>query len=253
KGLTLLPHVPEGPQRLQCELALQLTLGAPLMATRGYSAQDVEKVFGRALELCRQIGETPQLFNALRGLRQFYPIRGDTRAAYEIGEQMLRLAERAQDTGQLLEAHNAFGGALFWMGDFSLAQEHFERIIDLYDPQKHRTHISLYGNDPGVVGYSYSAWTLWYLGHVDRSLRHIEKCMALATELGLPFSMASACAYAAVLHYFRREPRQAREHAEQTIAIALQHGFPFWLSMGRSLRGWALCEQGDCSQAIVEV
>jgi predicted ATPase/class 3 adenylate cyclase len=253
KGLTLLAQLPEGPQRVQHELALQLTLGTPLMATRGYSAQDVEKVFGRALELCRQIGETPQLFNALRGLRQFYQIRGDSRTAYELGEQLLRLARRAQDTSQLLEAHNAAGGALFWMADFALAQEHFEQVIRLYDPQKHRAHVSLYGNDPGVVGHSYASWAMWYLGHADRSLRHADRSIALATELALPFSKASALWYAAALHFFRREPRAARELAEQTIAIANEHGFPFWLATATSVRGWALCEEGECAEGIAQL
>jgi predicted ATPase len=89
RGLELLPQLPEGPERIQQELALQITLGAPLMATRGFTAQDVERVFGRALDLCRQLGETPQLFTALRELRTFYQIRGDSQTAYELGEQLL--------------------------------------------------------------------------------------------------------------------------------------------------------------------
>jgi class 3 adenylate cyclase/predicted ATPase len=250
KGLALLSQLPEGPQRVQYELGLQLALGPPLMATRGYSAQDVEKVFGRAHELCRQIGETPQLFNAVRGLRQFYQIRGDTQRAHELGGQLLRLAERVQDTGQLLEAHNAVGGALFWMGDFASAQEHFEQVLRLYDPQKHRAHVSRYGNDPAVVGHSYTAWTLWYLGFTDRSLSHLDRMFAVAREVATPFTMASALAYATALHYFRREPRETRERAEQTIAISNEHGFPFWLAMTTSLRGWALGEQGESAEAI---
>jgi predicted ATPase len=65
--------------------------------------------------------------------------------------------------------------------------------------------------------------------------------------------MASALAYASVLHYFRREPRATRERAEQTIAIASEHGFPFWLAMTTSLRGWALSEQGEYAEAIVQL
>src|SRR4029453_4300585 len=253
KGLALLTQLPEGPQRVQYELGLQLALGPPLMATRGYAAQDVEKVFGRAHELCRQIGETPQLFNAVRGLRQFYQIRGDTQRAYELGGQLLRLAEQVQDTGQQLEAHNAVGGALFWMGDFARAQEHFDRVIELYDPQKHRAHVSLYGNDPAVVGHSYAAWALWYLGFTDRSLWHLDRMFAVARDVAAPFTMASALAYATALHYFRREPRETRERAEQTIAISGEHGFPFWMGMVTSPRGWALGEQGEGAEAIVQL
>src|SRR5262249_27398076 len=175
---------------------------------------------------CRQIGETPQLFTALRGLRAFYQIRGDSRTAYELGEQLLRLAERAQDAALLMEAHYALGAAQYWMGDFGPAHEHFERVIRLYDPAQHRSHAYLYANDPGVVGYSYTAWTLWYLGYPAQSLRRLEKALALARELGHPFSLAVAFAYGAGLYYFRREVLETREWAERVISLANEHAFP---------------------------
>jgi predicted ATPase len=76
KGLKLLETLPETPERTQQELTLQLTLGAPLTAAEGYGAPAVAQAFGRARELCQQLGETPQLFPALRGLSLFYSIRG---------------------------------------------------------------------------------------------------------------------------------------------------------------------------------
>jgi len=249
-GLELVAQLPAGPPRLQQELALQITLSGPLMAARGYTAQDVEKVFGRALELCRQIGETPQLFNALRGLRQFYQIRGDSRTAYEIGEQLLRLAEQVQDTSHLLEAHNALGGALFWMGEFGRAQEHFEKAISIYDPTEHSKQAYIWGNDPGVVANSYAAWNLWYLGYPDQSLECIRTMHALAKSVARPFSLTSAFAYEAGLYYFRREPEPTREAAERCLALANEHGFPFWQSMGIMLRGWALGELGELAESI---
>ncbi|HEX5814749.1 MAG TPA: AAA family ATPase [Methylomirabilota bacterium] len=253
RGLQLLSEVPEGPQRIQQELALQITLGAPLMATRGYSAGDVEKVFGRARELCRQLGEHPQLFTAIRGLRTFYQIRGDSPTAHELGLQLLRLAERVQDAALLLEAHYAVGAALFWMGKFRPAHEHFERVIALYDRRQHRSHAFVYGNDPGVVGYSYTAWTLWYLGYPEQSLQRMEAALTLARELAHPFSLAFALTYAASLYYFRREHAPTHEWAERTIALANEHGFPFWLTFGGMLRGWALAEQGRAADGIAEL
>ena len=66
-ALELLQTVPETPERTQQELTLQLALAPPLTVTKGYTAPEVEAVYTRALALCRQIGETPQLFPALWG------------------------------------------------------------------------------------------------------------------------------------------------------------------------------------------
>jgi predicted ATPase len=68
KGLDLLKTLPDTFERAQYELTLQIALGAPLIATKGYAASAVEEAYTRALELCRQMGEPPQLFPVLWGL-----------------------------------------------------------------------------------------------------------------------------------------------------------------------------------------
>ncbi len=74
-------------------------------------------VYSRARELCRQVGETPQLFPVLVGLRLFYALRGELQTARELGEQLLRLAQSVQDAALLLEAHYALGVPLYWLGE----------------------------------------------------------------------------------------------------------------------------------------
>ena len=54
-------HLPDGPDRAQHELALLVTLGVPLLMTKGYASQDVERTYARARELCAAVGESPQL------------------------------------------------------------------------------------------------------------------------------------------------------------------------------------------------
>ena len=71
-ALELLKTLPDTPERTQQELTLQIALGAPLMATKGYAAPEVEHAYTRARELCQQVGETPQLFPVLWGLWVFY-------------------------------------------------------------------------------------------------------------------------------------------------------------------------------------
>ncbi|MBI3302547.1 MAG: hypothetical protein HYZ72_10805 [Deltaproteobacteria bacterium] len=85
-ALELLKAIPDTPERAQQELTLHLTLGPTWMAAKGYAAPEVERAYTRARELCRQVGETPQLFPALFGLRTFYQVRGELQTARELEE-----------------------------------------------------------------------------------------------------------------------------------------------------------------------
>ena len=116
KGLEVLTALPDGPERTQQELVLQTTLGPALLARKGSGAPEMERAYARALELCRQVGEAPQLFPVLRGLWRFYNTRGQLQTAREIGEQLLTLAQRFQAPALLLEAHHALGQTLFTAG-----------------------------------------------------------------------------------------------------------------------------------------
>ena len=86
-----------------------MALGVALAATKGFGAHEVEQTYARARVLCAQVGETPQLFSALRGLCRFYYNRGELRTARELGEQLWRRAQRAAVPTHLLEAHSALG------------------------------------------------------------------------------------------------------------------------------------------------
>src|SRR5262245_7192747 len=106
-GLSVLQTLPETAERIQQELLLQVTLGPPLMNTKGFAAPEAEHAYARARALCQRVGETPQLFSVLRGLWQFYNGRGTYQTARELGEQCLQLAQQGHDSSRRLEAHHA--------------------------------------------------------------------------------------------------------------------------------------------------
>ena len=194
-ALALLQTLPDIPARTQQELRLQIALGVPLMATKGYAASEVGTIYTRARELCQQMGETPQLFPVLLGLRTFYHVRGEFLTARELGEQLLTLAQDAQDPGSLLNAHRSLGSSMFHLGELAPARIQFEQGIALYDAQRHRSHVSLYGIDPGVFGLSYAAWVLWSLGYPDQALQRSQEALTLAQELSHPHNLAPALVF----------------------------------------------------------
>jgi predicted ATPase len=253
KGLALLQMLPDTAARARHELTLQMALGVPLMATRGYAAPDVERAYARARALCQQLGDTPQTFPVLWGLAQFYLVRAEYGTARGLGEQLLRLAHGRQDPALLLEAHRLLGGMLHLMGELTSAQAHLEQGMGLYDRQQHRSHAFLYGHDPAVVCLSIVAMTLWHLGYPDQALYRVHEALALAQELDHPFSLAWALTYAAVLHQYRREGRLAQQWAEAAIAICEEQEFALWLAAGTYLRGWALAEQGQGEEGLAQM
>jgi class 3 adenylate cyclase/predicted ATPase len=253
RGLELLPLLPDDAERARLELRLQLTLGAPMVATKGYSAPEVKQTFMRAHELCGQLGNTGELFPVLFRLRSFYLVHGELEVAREIGEQLLRLGRRAEDPSLMLEAHYALGAAMFYLGEFVPAQSQFESMRAIYDRERHSSHAFIYGQDPGVAALSYEAWTLGYLGYPDRAVERVKQALMLSASVAHTFSQAFAWTFAAMFYQQRNDPDAVLTHSEKGIMISREHGFPLWLSMATMLRGWALSTRGRYDEAIAEI
>ena len=164
KGLELLTTLPDTPERSQQELMLQSTLGPALIATRGYAAPDVAHTYARARDLCRRLGDTPQLFVALRGLQTFHAVRAELQMALELAEELLLLAQRQHDPTLLVFAHLSLGSTLFHSGAFVQARVHLEQEMALNVPPPEHAPAFLYGHGAGVVCLSWAALTLWLLG-----------------------------------------------------------------------------------------
>jgi predicted ATPase len=252
KGLELLKTLPDTPARVQQEILLQVNLGLALMAIKGFAAPEARNAYARARELCQQAGETPQLFSVLRGLWEFYHVGAELQTARALAEQLLTLAHSVHDSSLLLEAHSTLGMTLMPLGEWAASLKHCEQLLALYNPQRHHAHAFLYGGyDPGVNCLGWVAWCLWGLGYPNQALKRLSEAFALAQELSHPHSTAYAQCYAAQVHQFRREEVLSQERAETAQAFAIEYGFP--LELATIWRGWALVEQGQGEEGLVQM
>ncbi len=255
-ALSLLTTLPDSLSRVQQELRVQVALGALLVATKGYAAPEVEATYLRASALCQQIPETPYLFPSLWGLWAVYAVRPDHRKALELGEQLLALTQQRNDAGVLVQAHWAVGQPLVYLGRFSQAQEHFEQGWTLYASQQHgqqQASVPRAGQDPGVNCLAMASRTLWALGYPDQALKKSYAALTLAQNLKHPLSVGFALALAAMTHHLRREGPEAQEKAEAAIALCQKHGFAFYLAVANIWQGWALAEQGQAVEGVVQL
>jgi class 3 adenylate cyclase/predicted ATPase len=255
KGLDLLKTLPDTPEQAQQELNLQIALGAPLMATKGFAAPEVEKAYARARELCQQVGETPQLFRVLSGLWFFHLARAELQTALELAEQLLSLAQNVQDPAFVVEAHRALGMTLWHLGEFAAAQKHCEQGIALYDAEAIREaaqKLDLYVLNPWMFCWGFVALSLWLLGYPDQALKRAHEALTLTREWSHSFSSAMALNIAAWIHQFRQEEQATQEVTEAEIVFCNEQGFTLVSAEGTMLQGWALVEQGK-EEGLVQI
>lgn len=240
----MLETLPETPGRVRRELDLQIALGGPTTATKGYTAPEADRVYSRARELCRQVGETPtdvpiRLFPALYGLWRFYVVGTRLQAAHELGEQLMALAQSAQDPALLLEAHRALGCTKFHLGELVSARTHLRQGLALYDPRRHRLHSFLYGHDPAVSCLAYLSWTLWMFGYPEQALKRAHELLTLAQELSHPFSLGYALAHAALLYQFFGKVEVVQELPRPAITLSTEwtHHHCQWSCCRPPIRG----------------
>ena len=252
-GIELLTTLPETPERTQHALTLHIALGAALLMTKGLAAPEVEHAYTQARALCQQVGETPELVPVLFGLWRFYLVRPQLHTARELGETLLRLAQRAHDPALAVIAHYALGVTWFCLGALPAARQHLEEGIARYTPDQRRAPVFRMGHDPGVGCRAYAALTLWLLGYPAQALARLHEALALAHELSHPYSLAFAWCMAAFVYQFRRDVPAVHEQAEAAVALSTEQGFPLWAARGTSLRGWALAMQGQGEAGMAQV
>jgi DNA-binding winged helix-turn-helix (wHTH) protein/tetratricopeptide (TPR) repeat protein len=253
RGLELLAKLPDGAERAQQELCLQLTLGVPLIATEGYAATAVGNRYTRARELCQQIGDTPDVAEALWGLRSFYVATAELEKARAIGEEFLRLAERLPYPGLAMRGHFAMEIALFHLGDITGALKHFDEALALFVPDQHRDDALYYSQNPGVAMRCFAAWALWFAGQLDESLTRMQEALALAQELREPPGLAYVYYFSAILHQLRGEPALVQKNAEAALAVNEANWLGMYQGHAAITRGWAQFEQGRRDEGLKQM
>ena len=245
RGLRLLNSLPPGSDRVRLELLMQIGSGFSLRATKGFTAPEVERALVRARELCSDVNNSGELFDVLVGLHTFYMFgpRHGLETSRELAAQLLTLAQRFEQPSKLAMAHLAMGETTTYLGEFHSARGHLERAIELGS----RHH----GIKQNAMGYLCPA--LWSLGYPHQAAERMREALAVAQQSNRPLLTANVLSYACTLFVQMRLWQETRQHAEDGIALANQHGFLFHMHFSTLFRGRALIEEGHTEQGIIEM
>jgi class 3 adenylate cyclase/predicted ATPase len=250
KASSLLQGLPETRERMQLELQLQMALGPVIGAVKGISDPEMRQSFVRARELCKQLGDGPELLPVLWGLWLYYDVRAEHAEAMEIGRECLRVAQ-AYDRPELLgPAHLAIATTFAWQGEFSSSRSHAARGLSYYDRVRDRNSAWVYGLDTAtgcLIDLSRSAW---FLGYPDEALRRIEEAVTHMRGIGHAFSLGEALCFAAAIHLLRGEGAEALKFGQEAMKLADDYTIPQWVGAGKIAAGWAMIDLDRPAEGI---
>jgi tetratricopeptide (TPR) repeat protein len=250
RGLELLAHLPEGPERIRLELSLQTALGTTLIATNGYASAEVAQAYDRARELSYALGDPQQTVPILLGLCLFHMMRGELKKARDEGERLLLLARQTGDVGYVVGVHFPLGEIFLMQADLERSRWHLEQAVSLYDPSRDRDLARRQGQDPAVASLLFLSWALWLQGYPQQAVLKAEAALKLAGDLDHPYTSTQAALLSSTLYQLVRRWPQCWAQTERASALADGGHFQFLRAGCVMLRGSLLAHQGQVEEGI---
>ena len=257
RALKLIADLPSTPLLRREEIKLQVALITPLMHVKGFSAPEPKAAADHArllIERAEALGEPPEdpllLFSALYGAWVAKLVSFDGDVCRDLATHFLAVAEKNGTTVPLMVGHRLMGTSLLCAGEISQSRLHLDRAITLYDPIKHRSLATRFGQDVCAAALVYRSWALWILGFPRAASSDAEHALKDAREIGQATTLMAVLSLASLTHMFLGNYTAASAQSEEVISLANEKGAALWKSWGMMNQGCVLARTGKVEEAI---
>ncbi len=246
RSLELLKLLPAGAKRDKQELNLLLALAPIYRVTKGWAAPELERVLNRALALCDTIGDDAQRAQTLYGLQSVYVVQAKLARVQMVSDELHTLYRRSFGTTPPPFADVMLAGAQLHLGRVTDANEQFAQIIAAHDPDQILRLQESQGTNYAALARAWQSHALWCLGYPQQALNRGLDAVKLVQDLEQPFNQALVSAYLALLQQLCADETDARERAEQSLALTSKFQAPYYRAWADILVSYALAlEQPD--------
>jgi predicted ATPase len=171
-------------------------------------------------------------------------------AMRDLAAQFLALAEKQCATVPLMIGHRLMGRSLLDTGDIVESRAHCDQAVALYDPAKHRSLATRFGQDSRVATLSFRSRALWLLGYPDAALADANQALKDAREIGQAAALMFALNEVALVIIFCGKYATASTQADELIALADEKSALQWKAAGTMHRGSVLALTGEASNTV---
>ncbi len=253
KALELLATLPGSDERDRTELALQLAIQVPLMATIGWGGAEVARSLERAQELADRVGDDTKKAWVLYLSGSLFSSSGKTPEIEGVAHRLGELASTMDDEVLQLLAHLLGGYSRSYTGRLEDGRADFEQALGLFDRGRHHWIAHAISLDPEVAAAGHLSWALARMGRLDQGLDMAESGLDISEQLGHPPSSCLALCMAFYCHFHRQELEPATRCAEGALTIATEHGYLPWAMWARTWLGMACVARAEFADGIARI
>jgi class 3 adenylate cyclase/tetratricopeptide (TPR) repeat protein len=249
RALALLATLPHAAARQRQELELESALARALMASRT-GAEEAGQRYRRARKLCEEVGDANALVAILGGLAMVHLGRCELSSARQAAEDLFRLGVQQNDLAVCFAGRFFRGICLYWVGEFVLAKDELEQVLDCAVPAADQSSAAIAAWDMRIAAQCFLSLTLLVLGYVDKATSLSRQAVAQSRTLRPPQILVRELTYAGLFDLLRRAEDEALALAEEAISVATDRRYPFWLEVACIVRGFALAARGNAAEGL---
>jgi DNA-binding winged helix-turn-helix (wHTH) protein/tetratricopeptide (TPR) repeat protein len=241
---TLLPQIPEGPDRHLLELGIESARGIAAAQIHGVGSSEPRVIFERVRELCELLPQHPARALLLNGYGASLFSRAEYRKLEEFADRIDRL--EGLDREPLDVMTSLFrAGAKAARGECRIASELWLRAIAQCEAIKDRSRFQVFLIDPETGIRANAVRTLFERGLIDQARAQAARSITMAEALGQPLAQSLARWRAGMLEVRLGNPQNVIEHANAIETIVAKTCVVQGDGPSRYLRGWAMAQLGD--------
>ncbi len=244
-ALETLAFLEASPERDRREVEIVLLLAKAHIAASGHADAVTGTYFLRARRLCDAMGHPPELLSVLHGQWAHALMRGNPRGARERADELLAHDASGADPVWGVMRCRLAGVSCFPLGEFEESRALLERGLAQFDAQERATFSQVTLDDTEAVMSYYLAWSLLYLGHIDRAQAMARSAVELARALGQPYTLTQALCGSGYLATRLGDYELAQAQLLEVSHLCDAHGIPYFAVVAQILRGYCMAKSGD--------
>jgi class 3 adenylate cyclase/predicted ATPase len=242
------PRLKNATTSRQLRLQLQNAYSQALMYAKGFTAPETSAALAQARDLAAGSENPTQRLPVHFGLWINQLNRGELAAATISATSLLREANSNQDLNARILALRMCGVCELLAGDFAVACEHFEELVELYDPAQHRDLAVRFG--VAIGAYSVA---LWALGQIRAAAGIDAKARAQAEAETPAAALANFYTYSLLGAALRRDCNAILANSGAMVGFIKQPEMRQYAGFSAFFQGVARRLRGEHGEGVTEM